>query len=118
MEVMSVEARRRTVLKNLFHVTSSMNSKYRADDSVLVQVTANFWPENAGHQQAKRKSPRVEPALPYQRRVERAIGHITGLRASTPVSRRRFTTDDYSSSKPYNTLIRHSSGIIRLRYRW
>lgn len=73
---MSIETKKRLILRNLLHINTNMDTKQRSHNGVLVQVSANIWPVTP-----RPKTRGTGAALPFQKRVQRAIGHIAGARA-------------------------------------
>jgi len=82
---MSVGTNKRVVLRNLLHINSSIDTKQRASTTtgVLVQVSANLWPTTR-----RPKTRGTGAALPFQKRVQRAIGHISETNKTPERSRR------------------------------
>lgn len=72
---MSVETKKRLILRNLLHVNSHMDTRQKGSNGVYVQISANLWPVTP-----RPRTRGTGAALPFQRTVQRAIGHIAGSR--------------------------------------
>lgn len=68
---MSVETKKRLILRNLLHVNSHMDTRQKGSNGVYVQITADLWPTTP-----RPRTRGTGAALPFQRTVQRAIGHI------------------------------------------
>jgi len=93
-DIMSVDSKRKLILKNLLHVNTPTD-RSRPQNGMVVQVTAELWPSSA--------RPRTRghaASLPYQRQIQRAIGHIYNLGSAPPTPKLQVSEQDQVHSLP------------------
>lgn len=83
---MSVDTKKRLILRNLLHINSSVDTRrQRANRGLYIQVSTDLWPVTP-----RPRTRGTGAALPFQRRVQRAIGHIAGAQVhSSRVTKER-----------------------------
>lgn len=104
---MSVQTKKRLILQNLLHLDSGVDTKQqRANSGVCVQVTADLWPVTP-----RPRTRGTGAALPFQKRVQRAIGHIAGVRTNHlttgPRERSRVIASVYATEAPQRVTLRY-----------